>query len=183
MRNFPKLSSTLFATGLAALLLGNLALPNSAQASLEYNSDSADSSDNFLTFHNTYGKDVMAKSRISVDDVEKLMNTVKTNTAEIDTLKKTVSDQARLIEELKRNSGTSSSSSSSEISNLKRTVEEQDKDLNKLASQVEDLKRSAGSSSSSSSSDLSNLKREVSDQDNQLDQLKRTVEDLSRKVK
>lgn len=88
MRNFPKLSSTLFATGMAALLLGNLALPNSAQASLEYNSDSANSGDNFLTFHNSYGKDVMAKSRISVDDVEKLMTTVKTNTAEIDTLKK-----------------------------------------------------------------------------------------------
>jgi cell division protein FtsL len=183
MRNFPKLSSTLFATGMAALLLGNLVLPNTAQASLEYSSDSSNSGDKFLTLHNSYGKEVMARSSISVEDVVKLTNTVKTNTTEIDTLKKTISEQARLIEELKRNNGTSSSSSSSEMSNLKRTVSDQDKDLKKLASQVEDLKRSAGSSSSPSSSDLSNLKREVSDQDNQLDQLKRAVEDLSRKVK
>ncbi|RON54600.1 hypothetical protein [Pseudomonas frederiksbergensis] len=182
MRNFPKLSSTLFATGMAALLLGNLALASTAQA-IELSSDNPSFNDTLTATHTSYGKTVLVKTNLEISELEKLQGTVKTNTAEIDKLKTTISDQARLIEELRRNTGTSSGSSSNEISSLKRIVEEQDKDLKKLASQVEDLKRSAGSSSSSSSSDLSNLKREVSDQDNQLDQLKRTVEDLSRKVK
>ncbi|MHC8392809.1 hypothetical protein ACYZT8_03995 [Pseudomonas sp. LB3P93] len=185
MRNFSKLPSSLFATGMAALLLGSLALPNSAQAGLEYKSDGANSSDKLLAYHNYYGTYVMARSDVSADDVEQLQRIVKTNTAEIETLKKTVSEQARLIEEFKKNTGSSSSSNASEVDKLKRTVSEQDNGLKKLASQMDDLKRTSGSnsSSSSSSSDLSSLKREVSDQDNQLDQLKRTVEDLSRKVK
>ncbi|KJZ65496.1 hypothetical protein [Pseudomonas fluorescens] len=183
MRNFSKRPSTLFATGMAALLLGSLALPNTAQAGLEYKSDSASSSDKFLVYHNYYGTDVMVRSDVSIEAVEQLQRIVKTSTADLEVLKKTVSEQARLIEELKRHNGSSSSANASEVTDLKRTVSEQENDLKRLASQVEDLKRSAGSSSSSSSSDLSSLKREVSDQDNQLDQLKRTVEDLSRKVK
>jgi predicted RNase H-like nuclease (RuvC/YqgF family) len=182
MRNFSKLPSTLFATGMAALLLGTLALPVTAQA-IELSFDNPSYGDTLVALHNSYGKSVLVNTQLGVNELEKLKGTVKTNTAEIDSLKKTVSDQARLIEEFKRNSGSSSSSSSNEISSLKRTVEEQDKDLKKLASQVEDLKRSAGSSSSSSSNDLSSLKREVSDQDRTIDQLKRTVDDLSRKVK
>ncbi|MDB5980074.1 MAG: hypothetical protein JWQ69_1089 [Pseudomonas sp.] len=182
MRMFSKLSSTPFATGMAALLLGTLALPVTAQA-IELSSDSPSYGDTLVARHNAYGKVVLVNTNLGVSDLEKLQGSVKTNTTEIDSLKKTISDQARLIDEFKRNSGSSSSSSSNEISSLKRTVDEQDKDLKKLASQVEDLKRSAGSSSSSSSSDLSSLKREVSDQDRTIDQLKRTVEDLSRKVK
>lgn len=208
MRIFPKLPSTLFTTGMAALLLGNMVLAGAAQAGLEYNSDSSNSDDKFLTLHNSYGKDVIARSSVSVEMVEKLQSTVSeqarlieelrrntgtsssSSTNEISSLKRTVEEQnkelkdlGKQLEDLKRNSGSSSNSSSSELSSLKRTVSDQDNDLKKLAGQVEDLKRSAGSNSSSSSSDLSSLKREVSDQDNQLDQLKRTVEDLSRKVK
>lgn len=69
------------------------------------------------------------------------------------------------------------------MSDIKRTVSEQDRDLNNLAKQVEDLKRNNGSSSSSSCSagELSSLKREVSDQDRELDNLKRTAEDLREK--
>jgi cell division protein FtsL len=183
MSSLAKRSSALLATSTAVVLLGSLALSSTAQAGLEFSSDSSSSSDKFLTFHNLYGKDVMTRSDISIDMVTQLQSNAKTNTADIENLEKTVKEQTRLIEELKKNAGSSSSSSASEVSDLKRTVSAQNSELKRLASQVEDLKRSAGSSSSSSSSDLSSLKREVSDQDKQLDQLKRTVDDLSRKVK
>lgn len=179
MRNFPKRSSTLFATGMAALLLGNLALADAAQA-IELSSDSPSYNDTLTATHNSYGKTVLVRTNLDVNELEKLQGTVKTNTAEIDTLKKTVSEQARLIEELRRNTGTSSGSSSNDISSLKRTVEEQDKDLKNLARQMEEFKRNTGSSSSSSSSDLSSLKRSVSDQDNDLKKLSSQVEDLKR---
>ena len=115
MRNFPKLPSTLFATGMAALLLGSLAMPDSAQAGLEYKFDSANSSDKFLVFHNYYGTDVMVKSGLSIEDVEKLQRMVKTDTADLEELKKTVSTQARLIEELKKNTVSGSNSTASEV--------------------------------------------------------------------
>lgn len=70
-----------------------------------------------------------------------------------------------------------------QIEELKRTINEQERDLDNLGKQVEELKRNNGSSSSSNNSEISNLKREVSDQDREMDQLKRTVEELSRKVK
>lgn len=179
MRNFPKLSSTLFATGMAALLLGNLALANTAQA-IELSSDSPSFNDTLTATHTSYGKTVLVKTNLEVSELGDLRGTVKTNKAEIDKLKTTVSEQARLIEELRRNTGTSTGSSSNEISNLKRTVEEQDKDLKNLAKQMEEFKRNTGSSSSSSSSEVSNLKRTVSDQDNDLKKLASQVEDLKR---
>ena len=181
MRNFSKLPATLFATGMAALLLGSMVLPNTAQAGVELSSDHPSYSDKLAAVHNSFGKDVVVRSDFSIDGMEKLQSTVKSNSVEIETLKKTIKDQARLIEELKRNNGSSSSSNVSELSDLKRTVREQESDLKNLGKQLDDLKRSAGSSSNAS--DLSSLKREVSDQDRALDQLKRTVEELSRKVK
>ena len=183
MRNFSKLPATLFATGMAALLLGSMVLPNTAQAGVELSSDHPSYSDKLAAVHNAFGKDVLVRSDFSIDEMEKLQSTVKSNSVEIENLNKTIKDQARLIEELKRNNGSSSSSSANELSDLKRTVREQESDLKNLGKQVDDLKRSAGSSSSTSASDLSSLKREVSDQDRALDQLKRTVEELSRKVK
>src|SRR5476651_1599955 len=167
MRNFPKLPSTLFATGMAALLLGNMALASTAQA-IELSSDNPSYNDTLTATHNSYGKTVLVRTSLALDEIEKLQATVKTNTAEISTLKNTVGEQARLIEELRRNTGTSSGSSTNEISSLKRTVEEQNKELKEIGKQLEDLKRNSGSSSSSSSSELSSLKRTVSDQDNDL---------------
>lgn len=182
MRIFSKLPSTLFATGMAALLLANL-LPAAAQAGIELSTDNPSYSDKLTAIHSSFGEQVLVRTDFSIDTMEKLQSTVKTNATEINELKKTIREQAQLIEELKRNSGSNSTSSSNELSNLKRTVNQQENDLKNLGKQVEDLKRNAGSSSSSSSSELSSLKREVSDQDRALDQLKRTVEDLSRKVK
>src|SRR5476651_653563 len=176
MRNFPKLPSTLFATGMAALLLGNLALANTAQA-IELSSDNPSLNDTLTATHTSYGKTVLVRTNLEVSELEKLPGIVKTNTAEIDNLKKTVSEQARLIEELRRNTGTNVGSSTSEITTHKRTAEEQNKDLTR---QLEELKRNNGSSSSSSSSEVSDLKRSVSEQQNGLKDIARQVDDLKR---
>jgi flagellar biosynthesis chaperone FliJ len=179
MRSFSTLSATLLATA----LLGNLALVNTAQAAVEIVSGPAQYNDQISAIRNSYNDNQLVKSGFSVDDLQDMQKTVKANATELDYQKRTINEQARLIEELKRSSGSSSSSNNSDLSDIKRTIKDQDSDLKNLSKQVDDLKRSSGSSSSSSSSELSNLKRQVSDQDRTIDQLKRTVEDLSRKVK
>jgi chromosome segregation ATPase len=168
MRSFSKFSSVLSATVMTTLL-GALALPGTALASVEMSSGYTSSGDKLTVIHNEFGKDVLVRSDYSLDDLKKMQDTID--------------NQTRQIEELKRSSGSSSSSSSKEIDELKRTVAEQERDINNLDKQVEELKRNSGSSSSSNSSEISSLKREVSDQDRELESLKRTVEDLSRKVK
>jgi len=181
MRSFSKLSSAQLAT--AALLLGSLTLASAAQAAVEVTSDPSMYSDKISALHNSFGKDTLVRTSVSIDDLENLQKTVKANATELESQKRTLSEQARQIEELTRNSGSSSNSSSKEIDDLKRTINEQERDLNNLGKQVEELKRNNGSSSSSNNSEISSLKREISDQDRAMDQLKRTVEDLSRKVK
>lgn len=181
MRSLAKRSSARFAT--TSLLLGSLTLIGAAQAAVEVSSGTPLSSDTIPLLRNSFGKDVLIKTNISVGDLEKLPEAVKDNTAELDSQKRTLGEQARQIEELKRNSGSNSTSSSKEIDDLKRIIKEQERDLNDLGEQVEELKRNSGSSSSSSSSEISSLKRELSDQDNEMTQLKRTVEELSSKVK
>ncbi|MBK5525781.1 hypothetical protein JFT86_02350 [Pseudomonas sp. TH06] len=164
MRSFSKISSVVSATTLITIL----ALPTSAMA-VELSSSSSSYNDKVSLIHNDYGKDVVIRSDISIDELQKMRDTVR--------------DQSRQIEELKRNSGSSSSSSSKEIDDLKNKVKDQDRQLDTLGRQVEDLKRNSGSSSNSNSSEISNLKQKLNDQDRAMDQLKRTVEDLSRKVK
>jgi chromosome segregation ATPase len=168
MRSFSKLSSALSATTITALL-GILALPGTALAGIELSNGYSSSSGKITAIQSEYGKDVLVKTDFDVSDLKAMQTTLN--------------DQARQIEELKRNSGSSSSSSGKEIDELKRTVNEQERDLENLSKQVEELKRNSGSSSSSSNSEISNLKREVSDQDREMDQLKRTVDELRSKVK
>ena len=164
MRSFSKISSVVSATTLIAVLV----LPTSAMA-VELSSSSSSYNDKVSLIHNDYGKDVVIRSDISIDELQKIRDTVR--------------DQSRQIEELKRSSGSSSNSSSKEIDDLKNKVKDQDRQLDTLGRQVEDLKRNSGSSSNSASSDISSLKQKVNDQDRAMDQLKRTVEDLGRKVK
>ncbi|MDD1139137.1 hypothetical protein M5G22_16385 [Pseudomonas sp. TNT2022 ID233] len=167
MRSFSKISSVMSATALT-VLLGTLALPASAMA-VELSSSSPSYGDQISAIHNDFGKDVVIKSGIGVEELKKMRDTVN--------------EQSRQIEELKRNSGSSSSSSGREIDDLKNKVKEQDRQLDTLGRQVEDLKRNSGSSSSSNNSEISSLKQKLNDQDRAMDQLKRTVEELSRKVK
>jgi cell division protein FtsL len=164
MRSFSKISSVVSAT----TLLTVLALPASAMA-VELSSSSPSYGDKVSLIHNDYGKDVVIRSDISIDELKKMRDTI--------------SEQSRQIEDLKRSGGSSSNSSSRDIDDLKNKIKEQDRELDTLGRQVEDLKRNSGSSSSSSSSEISNLKQKINDQDRAMDQLKRTVEDLSRKVK
>ncbi|NYH08130.1 hypothetical protein [Pseudomonas moraviensis] len=167
MRSFSKISSIVSATALTALL-GTLALPASAMA-VELSSSSPSYGDQISAIHNDFGKDVVIKSGIGVEELKKMRDTIN--------------EQSRQIEEFKRSSGSSSSSSGREIEDLKNKVKEQDRQLDTLGRQVEDLKRNSGSSSSSNNSEISSLKQKLNDQDRAMDQLKRTVEELSRKVK
>lgn len=164
MRSFSKISAVVSTSALIAAL----ALPASAMA-VELSSSSPSYGDKVSLIHNDYGKTVVIKSDISIDELQKMRDTLK--------------DQSQQIEELKRSGGSSSSSSGRELDELKNKVKEQDRELESLGRQVEDLKRNSGSSSNSSSSEISSLKQKVNDQDRAMDQLKRTVEDLSRKVK
>ncbi|POA20817.1 hypothetical protein C1886_07500 [Pseudomonas sp. FW300-N1A1] len=175
MRGFPKLSS--------ALLLGTLTLASTTHAAIEVSSGPASYDDKIPAIHSSFDKDTLVRSNVSITDLENLQKTVKANVDELETQKRTISDQARQIEELKRSNGSSSSASNSDIADLKRTVKEQERDLDTLARQVEDLKRNSGSSANSNNSEISNLKQQVNDQDRTIDQLKRIVEELSQKVK
>ncbi|WP_191487832.1 hypothetical protein [Pseudomonas sp. FEN] len=177
-----KPSSTIPATGLFMLLLAGLALP--AQAAVEVENLDAGRFDHLAATNGGMGSGYSLRNTdFTVDDLQKMQDLQKRNADELDSLKKIINDQTRVIEELKRNSGLGSSSNSSELSDLKRSVSDQNHSIEKLASQVDDLKRSSGSSSSSSASELSSLKRDISDQQRDLESLKRNVDDLSRKVK
>lgn len=164
MCSFSKISAVVSTSALIAAL----ALPASAMA-IELSNSSPSYNDKVPLIHNDYGKTVMIESDVSIDELRKMRDTLK--------------EQSRQIEELKRSSGSSSSSSGKEIDELKNKVKEQDRELDTLRRQVEELKRNSGSSSNSNSSEISSLKQKVNDQDRAMDQLKRTVEDLSRKVK
>jgi predicted RNase H-like nuclease (RuvC/YqgF family) len=175
-------SPALLATALAALLLGGTSLAQAAQAGIEFSPDNGSSSDSIGTLRrDSHGVYTLHNSRFSANDLQNLQDSLKRSNADVESLKKTVSEQARLIEELKRNNG--SSSSSNDQSSLKRSVSDQERQLDKLSKQVEDLKRNGGSGSSSNSSELSDLKRTVSNQDRQLDRLERSLDELSRKVR
>ncbi|ROM73515.1 hypothetical protein BK654_23120 [Pseudomonas brassicacearum] len=181
MRSFSICLPTRFAT--VAVLIGSLTLATAGQAAVEITNDFTMPSDKIPVLRHSFEKNILFPSDISVGDMQNLQNTAKANAAELENQKRTLGEQTRQIEELKRNNGSSSTSSSKEIDDLKRTIKEQERDLNDLGKQVEELKRNSGSSSSSSNSEISSLKRELSDQDREMDQLKRTVEELSRKVK
>ena len=139
MRSFSKLLSAQLAT--ATLLLGSLTLASTAQAAVEVTSEPALYSDKICALHNSFGKDTLVRTSVSIDDLESLQKTVKANATELESQKRTLSEQARQIEELKRNSGSSSSSNNSEISSLKREISDQERAMDQLKRTVEDLSR------------------------------------------
>lgn len=136
MRSFSKVLSTRFAT--ATLLFG---MASAAQASVEVTSDPALYSDKICALHNSFGKDTLVRTSVSIDDLESLQKTVKANATELESQKRTLSEQARQLEELKRNSGSSSSSNTSEISGLKREISDQERAIDQLKRTVEELSR------------------------------------------
>ncbi|KIH82542.1 hypothetical protein [Pseudomonas batumici] len=182
MRARFKPSFTIPATGLLVLLLGGSAL--AAQAAVNVEDLDAGRFDRLAATHgDTSSGYSLRNTDFTVDDFQKMKELQKRNADELENLKKIINDQARVIEEFKRNSSSSSNSNNSDLSGLKRSVSDQDRSIDKLSREVDDLKRSSGSSSSSNSSELSSLKRDVSDLKHDLESLKRSVDDLGRKVK
>ena len=129
------------------------------------------------------GEYFLHPSDISVGDIQDMRDLLKRNDSEIQSLESKLDGQARALEDLKKNTGSSSSSSDGQLSELKRTVSDQKNTIDKLKSEIEDLKRNSSSNSNSSSSELSSLKSTVSDQKRSLEDLKRSVDTLSSKVK
>lgn len=170
----------------AALLMPvNAAFADSEPTRLVMGPFSAVYNDDILAGASEAGRTYTVRSSgFTVNDLQQMQKKLDDNNKalnELQSLKQTVSEQARQIEALKRDTGSAHNTGASELSRLTRTTQDQQKALDKLAQQVEDLKRSAGSNSSAN--DLAALKREVSDQNREMDGLKRNVEDLSRKVK
>jgi methyl-accepting chemotaxis protein len=121
MRSISNIFSVVSSTALFAVL----ALPASAMAA-ELSNSSPSYGDKVLLIHNDYGKEVIIKGDLSNDELKKLRDTV--------------SEQTRQIEELKRSSGSNSSSSSKEIDDLQNKVKD-------LESEAEDQRSGSGDGS------------------------------------
>ncbi|MFJ4145346.1 hypothetical protein [Pseudomonas sp. NPDC089734] len=155
-----------------------------AHAAVEVSSFSASGSDNIAATHNEGIKGYEIRNTgISVNDVRNMQDAIKTHANELASLKRIIDEQARVIDELKRNNASSGSGSrtrDTDIASLKSQLDEQGRGIKQLEGQVSDLKRSNGNSSSS---EISSLKRDISDQERELKSVRRDVDDLSRKVK
>lgn len=151
--------SWMMAFGVAGLLGVAMAGPTQAAGAVRWGEFSASSTDRLtgasVEAGNTY---VLKSSSISVGDIEALQAAQKRSESELQSLKTKVDGQDRAFDEFKRKDGSSSSSSDSQLSSLKRTVDEQKSTIDRQKGEIDGLKRS-------------------------LDDLKRSVETLSNKVK
>jgi chromosome segregation ATPase len=145
--------------GVAGLLGVAMAGPVQAASEVRWGDFSASSADRLtgasMEAGNTY---VLKSSSISVGDIEALQAGQKRSESELQSLKTKVEGQDRAFDEFKRKDGASSSSGDSQLSSLKRTVDEQKSTIDRQKDEIDGLKRS-------------------------LDDLKRSVETLSNKVK
>ncbi|MRJ23444.1 hypothetical protein FRT60_24455 [Pseudomonas haemolytica] len=151
--------SWMMAAGVAGLLGVAMAGPVQAGSAVRWGEFSASSTDRLtgasVEAGNTY---VLKSSSISIGDIEALQAGQKRSESELQSLKTTVEGQDRAFDEFKRKDGSSSSSSDSQLSSLKRTLDEQKSTIERQKDEIDGLKRS-------------------------LDDLKRSVETLSTKVK
>lgn len=145
--------------GITGLLTASMAGMVQAAGEVRWGDFSASRSDRLtgasLEAGNQY---VLKSSSISVGDIEALQAAQTRDATELQSLKGKLDDQARTLEELKRNSGSNSTASDSQLSDLKRTVADQKNTIDRQNSDIDGLKRS-------------------------LDDLKRSVDSLSSKVK
>ena len=112
---------------LTTALFASLALPFPVLAAIEVSSGPPSFGDKIPVLHYEYDKYTLVKTGISADDLQSMQKSLKDTSENVEDLKKTVSEQQRTIEELKRSNGSSSSSSSREIDELKRKVAEQER--------------------------------------------------------
>lgn len=168
----------------AALLIGVLAV-SQAHAAGDASANAATSQSSTVASR-TESADVDSSRDLesALISVQQLQEDSRQNASELNALKETVKAQSRLIEELKRNNGTTLQTSNADVSGLKSKLDEQSRTISKLESQLNDLKRSTGSSSSSSSnsssSDLSSLKSKVEDQNRSISNLESKLSDVQR---
>ena len=151
--------SWMMAFGVAGLLGSAMASPTQAASAVRWGEFSASSTDRLtgasIEAGNTY---VLKSSSISIGDIETLQAAQKRSESELQSLKTKVDGQDRAFDEFKRKDGSSSSSSDSQLSSLKRTVDEQKNTIDRQKGEIDGLKRA-------------------------MDDLKRSVETLSNKVK
>lgn len=151
--------SWMMAAGVVGLLGAAIAGPAQAASAVRWGDFSASSSDRLtgasMEAGSTY---VLKSSSISVGDIEALQAAQKRSESDLQSLKTKVDGQDRAFDEFKRKDGSSSSSSDSQLSSLKRTVDEQKNTIDRQKDEIDSLKRG-------------------------LDDLKRSVETLSSKVK
>ncbi|MGC6371947.1 hypothetical protein [Pseudomonas sp. K2I15] len=179
-----KASFVVVAASVASLLIGAMAPLAQAASPARWGDFGASAGDKITASSwGAGGEYFLHSSDISVGDIQAMRDALKRNDTEMQNLKSKLDSQTRALEDLKKNTGSSSGSSDGQLSELKRTVSDQKSTIDKLKSEIDDLKRNSSSSSSSSSSELSSLKSTVSDQKRSLEDLKRSVDTLSSKVK
>lgn len=166
-----------------ALLIGTLALPQ-AQAATDSSANPA-TPQNSTVASRSEPADVDSSRDIEsvLISLQQLQEDSRQNASELTALKETVKAQSRLIEELKRNNGTTTQSSTTDVSELKSKMDEQSRTISKLQSQLSDLQRNAGSNSNSSASEISSLQQEISNLRSSVGRLESLVSSLSSKVK
>ncbi len=144
---------------IAASVVGLLAGTAQARETVQWGDFSPSGSDRLtgasLEAGNLY---VLKTTSITVNDIDGLKSSQKRNDTELQSLKSKLDAQDRAFDEFKRNNGSSSSASDSQLSDLKRTVADQKSTIERQKSDIDGLKRS-------------------------LDDLKRSVDSLSSKVK
>ncbi|MGY2397923.1 hypothetical protein [Pseudomonas sp. SDO5271_S396] len=130
-----------------------------AQEVVQWGRYSADRGDRLTAASRVKGDEyVLQTSGISVGDIETLQTAQKRQDETLESLKSRLDAQTRTLDEFRRKEGSSSSSSDSQLADLKRTVADQKSTIDRLKSDISDQKRS-------------------------YDDLKRTVDNLSSKVK
>lgn len=167
----------------AVLIVGGLVL-SQAQAAVDASPADATLQDSSVATHAAPTvDDTLRNTGFTMGDLQQMQKDSRQNAVELDALKETVSNQNRLIEELKRNTGTTVRSSDPEVTGLKSKIEDQGRTISQLESQLNDLKRNPDPSGNSSSSDISSLRQEISNLRSSVGRLESQMSSLSSKVK
>ncbi|MBC3948683.1 hypothetical protein [Pseudomonas folii] len=172
-----------FPLSVAACLISVLAI-SPAHAAVDASANTATSQSSTVASR-TEAADVDSSRDLesALISLQQLQEDSRQNASELAALKETVKAQSRLIEELKRNNGTTTQSSTADVSDLKSKMDEQNRTISKLQSQLSDLQRNSGPNSTSSSSEISSLQQEITNLRSSVGRLESLVSSLNSKVK
>ncbi|WP_300631816.1 hypothetical protein [Pseudomonas sp.] len=154
-----RMHSWMMAAGMVGLLSAAVVGPAQAASAARWGDFNASGADVLAGASMDAGLGYVLKpTKISIRDIEALQERQKSSDSELQNLKSKVEGQDRAFDEFKRKDGSSTSSSDSQITSLKRALDEQKNTIDRQKGEIDGLKRS-------------------------LDDLKRSVETLSSKVK